>query len=109
VDSVAQLQPSAALAHLKDKGSQAVLLDVREPWEYAQVHVEGSRHIPMGQVPDRLGELDSTLSYVVLCHHGRRSQQVALFLASKGYGQVANVVGGIDAWAAQVDTHLARY
>ena len=106
---VAQLQPSAALAHLKEKGSSAVLLDVREPWEYTQVHVEGSRHVPMGQVPDRLGELDPTLSYVVMCHHCGRSQQVALFLASKGYEQVANLAGGIDAWAAEVDPQMARY
>ena len=107
--SVSQLQPSAALAHLKEKGPTAVLLDVREPWEYTQVHVEGARHMPMGQVPDRLGELDPALSYVVMCHHGGRSQQVALFLASKGFGQVANLAGGIDAWAAELDPNLARY
>ena len=105
--AIPQLDPAAARALIQEHG--AVLLDVREPWERALVHVEGSRHIPMGQVPDRLGELDSASQYVVMCHHGRRSQQVALFLASKGYAQVSNLAGGIEAWAEQLDPNLARY
>ena len=106
---IPQLQPGPARTLLKEQGDKAVLLDVREPWEYARVHVEGSRHIPMGEIAGRLGELDPKARYVVMCHHGGRSQQVALFLASKGYAQVANLAGGIDAWAAQVDPNLARY
>ncbi|HEY1991777.1 MAG TPA: rhodanese-like domain-containing protein [Gammaproteobacteria bacterium] len=104
---VPQLAPLAAQALIQEQG--AVLLDVREPSEYAQVHVEGSRHIPMGQVPDRLAELDPAAQYVVMCHHGGRSQRVADFLASKGYAQVANLAGGIDAWSLQLDPNLARY
>jgi rhodanese-related sulfurtransferase len=107
--SVPQLSPGVARTLLKEQGDKAVLLDVREPWEYAQVHVEGSRHIPMAQIPERLGELDPKTRFVVMCHHGGRSQQVALFLTSKGYGQVANLAGGIDAWAELVDPNLARY
>jgi len=107
--SVPQLSPGAARTLLKEQGDKAVLLDVREPWEYAQVHVEGSRHIPMGQVPERLGELDPKARYVVMCHHGGRSQQVAQFLTDKGFGQVANLAGGIDAWALTLDPNLARY
>jgi rhodanese-related sulfurtransferase len=107
--SVPQLAPAAAQTLLKEQGAMAVLLDVREPSEYALVHIEGARHIPMGQVPERLGELDSAQSYVVMCHHGSRSQQVALFLASRGYGQVVNLAGGIDAWATELDPDLARY
>ena len=85
------------------------MLDVREPWEYEQVHVEGARHIPMAQIPDRLAELDPKARYVVICHHGGRSQQVAQFLMTKGYDQVANLAGGIDAWALALDPNLARY
>jgi rhodanese-related sulfurtransferase len=107
--SVPQISPGVARTLLKEQGDKAVLLDVREPWEYAQVHVEGARHIPMGQIPDRLGELDPKGRYVVMCHHGGRSQQVAQFMMSKGYGQVANLSGGIDAWAADLDPNLARY
>lgn len=107
--SIPQLSPGPARTLLKEQGDKAVLLDVREPWEYAQVHVEGSRHIPMGEIPARLGELDPKARYVVMCHHGGRSQQVALFLSSKGYEQVANLAGGIDAWAVALDPNLARY
>jgi rhodanese-related sulfurtransferase len=106
---IPQLSAGAARNLLLEQGDKAVLLDVREPWEYAQVHVEGARHIPMGQIPERLGELDLQTRYVVMCHHGGRSQQVAQFMASKGYGQVANLAGGIDAWSQIVDPNLARY
>ena len=106
---IPQLSAGAARNLLLEQGDKAVLLDVREPWEYAQVHVEGARHIPMGQIPERLGELDPQARYVVMCHHGGRSQQVAAFLASKGYGQVANLAGGIDAWSQVVDPNLPRY
>ena len=109
MSGIPQLSPGAARNLLLEQGDKAVLLDVREPWEYTQVHVEGSRHIPMGQVPDRLGELDPASNYVVICHHGGRSQQVASFLASKGYAHVANLAGGIDAWAEALDPNLARY
>ncbi|HEX4300113.1 MAG TPA: rhodanese-like domain-containing protein [Gammaproteobacteria bacterium] len=107
--SVPQLHPGVARTLLKEQGDKAVLLDVREPWEYAQVHVEGARHIPMAQIPERLGELDPKARYVVMCHHGGRSQQVAQFLMDKGFGQVANLAGGIDAWAEALDPNLARY
>lgn len=105
---IPQLDPGQAQALLREKGTAGVLLDVREPWEYAQVHVEGSLHIPMGEIPDRLEELNSGHTYVVMCHHGRRSQQVAQFLDSRGYA-AANLAGGIDAWAAELDPRLARY
>lgn len=105
--AIPQLNPQEVQALLKEQG--ATLLDVREPWEYAQVHVEGSLHIPMGQVAQRLAELNSAHSYVVMCHHGRRSQSVADFLASQGYARVANLAGGIDAWALEVDPRLPRY
>ncbi len=106
---IPQLKPAAARELLEQHGSAGVLLDVREPWEYAQVHVEGSVHIPMGQIPDRLAELNSAHSYVVMCHHGGRSQQVAAYLGSRGFPEVANLAGGIDAWAADLDPHLPRY
>ena len=105
---VPQLNPGQAQALLRDKGQACVLLDVREPWEYQQVHVEGSLHIPMGEISDRLEELNSGRTYVVMCHHGGRSQQVAQYLVSQGY-TAANMMGGIDAWAATLDPRLPRY
>lgn len=92
---------------------QPVLLDVREPFEVALARVapEGCEtvHIPMGVVPPRLSELDPNRPLACLCHHGGRSMQVALFLKARGFAQVVNVQGGIDAWAADVDSSVPRY
>jgi rhodanese-related sulfurtransferase len=105
--SVSQLTPAEA-RELLDSDADAVLLDVREDWEYAQAHIEGSRLIPMGELPDRLDELNPAHTLVVLCHHGNRSQQVATWLQSRGY-TVNNVAGGIQAWAETVDPSLPQY
>lgn len=104
-----QLAPAEAKALLDQGREDCVLLDVREPWEYEQVHIPGSCHIPMGEIPARLGELNPGHTIVVLCHHGGRSQQVATFLSTRGFGQVMNLAGGIDAWAATLDPALPRY
>jgi rhodanese-related sulfurtransferase len=107
MSQVPQLTPAEAHALLAGQ-SGAELLDVREDWEYARVHVAGSRTIPMGEIPARLDELNPAHVFVVLCHHGARSQQVATWLQSRGY-TVNNVAGGIDAWAATLDPALPRY
>ena len=104
---VPQLTPAQARDLLASQ-PDTVLLDVREEWEYELTHVEGSRLIPMGELPDRLGELNPAQVLVVLCHHGNRSQQVANWLQGRGY-KVNNVVGGIEEWAVSVDPSLPRY
>lgn len=90
-----------------------VVLDVREPAELqiASVTAQGFTllTIPMGTVPLRLAELDPQQPIACLCHHGGRSMQVAQFLASSGFDKVANIAGGIHAWAAEVDPSLATY
>ncbi len=86
-----------------------VLLDVREDWEVAQARMSDAIHIPMGQIPARLGELDKIQPLVVICHHGMRSQQVAQYLEKNGFADISNLAGGIDAWAEQVDTSIPRY
>jgi adenylyltransferase/sulfurtransferase len=87
----------------------ALLVDVREPDEVATCAVAGSRHIPMRQIPENLAQLPKDRHILVMCHHGGRSQKVTLFLRANGYNQATNVAGGIDAWAEQIDTALARY
>ena len=93
--------------------ARAVVLDVREPWELqtASVGADGFMllAIPMNQIPARLGELDPGQPVACLCHHGGRSQQVAMYLAGKGFGHVANIAGGIDAWARERDAAVPRY
>lgn len=91
------------------KSSSVTLLDVREPWEYERVHLQGSVHIPMDDIHGRLGELDPQQPYVVVCHHGNRSRQVASFLAARGFADVINLEGGIEAWALSVAPELPRY
>lgn len=86
----------------------AILLDVREPSELRAAAIAGALHIPMRQVPGRVGELPRDKPILVLCHHGGRSQVVADWLAPQGF-DVANVAGGIDAWADEVDPSIAKY
>ena len=90
-----------------------LLLDVREPWEFglAAIRVDGLRtlHIPMGEIPARLAELDPRRPVVCICHHGLRSAQVVAFLERQGFDAAYNLGGGIDAWSEQVDRNVPRY
>jgi rhodanese-related sulfurtransferase len=97
------------LVSWRNQGKTFVLLDVREPDEVATARVEGSVWIPMREIPERLRELDPTVPVAVMCHHGGRSERVAGFLASRGFSDVVNVAGGIDAYAQHIEPNLARY
>lgn len=85
------------------------LLDVREHWEAEICRIGGAALIPMSTIPQRIAELETTAPIVVICHHGVRSLQVALFLARAGFTEVHNLQGGMAAWAEQVDPAMARY
>ena len=91
----------------------AVVLDVREPWEFqtASIHPDGYTllQMPMRSIPARLQELDPEQPIACLCHHGARSAQVAYFLAQQGFSRVANIEGGIEAWSLQLDPSVPRY
>lgn len=104
---------AADLARLRaatpDASSAPLVLDVREPWEVALCSLPDSMAIPMREIPARLAELDPARHIVCLCHHGGRSQQVAMFLEHNGFTTVSNLAGGIDAWAREVDPSVARY
>lgn len=102
------LTPAEFLARRDVDGSWQ-LLDVREPWEVGIVSVPGSINIPMPQIPERYTELDTDRPLAVLCHSGGRSARAADFLAGRGFSRVANISGGIDAWAREIDDSLPRY
>lgn len=109
-----QVRPSQLSHWLQQHANERpVVLDVREPLEltFASVRPEGFDlvHIPMNQLPARLGELDPQRPLACLCHHGMRSQRVAMFLAHNGFEQVVNIDGGIDAWSAERDPGVAQY
>jgi rhodanese-related sulfurtransferase len=105
-----EITPSELDAWRKDAGRAApVLVDVREPWEHDRARIEGSTLIPMREIPARLGEFPADREIVLMCHHGSRSAQVALWLARNGIDRVHNLAGGIDAWSRQVDPAIPRY
>jgi rhodanese-related sulfurtransferase len=107
---VKQISAPELAGWLADAGrSKPVLLDVREPWEHQTCRIEGSLLVPMGEVPARAGELDPDADIVVICHHGGRSMQVALFLGKQGFARVHNLAGGVDAWARSVDPSMPTY
>ena len=98
---------------LEMRAQSPLLLDVREPWEFAlaAIRVEGLRtlHIPMNEVPGRLDELDAAQPVVCICHHGMRSAQVVAFLERQGFEAAYNLAGGIHAWSEQVDASVPCY
>ena len=92
-----------------DKGDQVVLLDVREPWEFDLAKLNGSTLIPLATLPQSLDKLNRETEIVAICHHGMRSADATNFLLQQGFSNVKNLVGGIDAWSAQVDQSVPRY
>jgi sulfur-carrier protein adenylyltransferase/sulfurtransferase len=96
-------------AAARGRERSVVLLDVREPFEWDIVHVDGARHVPLRDLPARLRELDGHAEVLVYCHHGTRSRQAVELLKAAGFSKARSVRGGIDAWAAEVDHQLPRY
>ncbi len=117
----------AALAGARHDASEnplksAVLLDVREPWEFELARIENSVNIPMSTLVGRVDEvrslqqaaspdasLSATAPIILICHHGMRSMQCAQFLMGQGLTQLINLSGGIDAWSARVDPAVPQY
>lgn len=105
-----QMTPTELADRLAAAGDdKPVLLDVREPWEFEICRIEGARSMPMRSVPARIEELDVDAETVVICHHGMRSEQVAMFLERQGFSNVINLSGGVAAWADSVEPGMARY
>lgn len=105
-----QITAGQLAAWLADAGrDKPLLLDVREPWEWETARIEGSQHMPMREVPARRGEIDPDREVVAICHHGGRSQQVAMFLEKNGFSKVHNLQGGVDAWSRTVDPAVPLY
>jgi rhodanese-related sulfurtransferase len=108
---VPELTPSEFCARWSaaERGKSVVLLDVREPDELEAAAVTEALHIPMREIPARIGELDRTVPLVVMCHSGGRSRRVADFLLGNGFSNVFNLRGGIDAWSTEIDPQVPRY
>ncbi|OGI52431.1 MAG: sulfurtransferase [Candidatus Muproteobacteria bacterium RIFCSPHIGHO2_02_FULL_60_13] len=104
-----QLSVRELKERLDKKSDKLVVLDVREPWERNICALPEAVTIPMREVPARAAELPKDANIVVVCHHGIRSQQVALYLERVGFDKLNNVVGGIDAWAREIDPKMQTY
>jgi len=108
-----QVRPTDLPAWLQAQGARSVVLDVREPGELATAAIQADGFdlvaIPMNSIPGRLAELDPEQPVACLCHHGARSQRVAMFLLQNGFSRVANIAGGIDAWSLERDAGVPRY
>ena len=99
-----------AFAQQRQRPDTPLLLDVREPWEYQTASVPNSLLMPMGEIASRAHtELDPDAPVVVMCHHGARSLNVALWLREQGFTHAQSLAGGIDAWSRTVDPGVPRY
>jgi rhodanese-related sulfurtransferase len=106
---IEELTPQEFLER-RTAGAAMTLLDVREDWETKLAPVPSPIvHIPMGQIADRLGELDPNTATVVICRSGGRSREVARFLAGHGFNSVFNLEGGILAWSRDIDPGIPQY
>lgn len=107
---IAQIEPEAVKQKL-DKGEPVILVDVREPEEYAICHLEGSQLIPLGELIRRTDEVEAPdgALVVVYCHHGVRSLSGAALFQRAGIENVVSMSGGIDAWSLRIDPSVRRY
>ncbi len=104
--------PEISVAELKaklDAREDFLLLDVREPYEYDIARIPGAKLIPLGELPSRMSELDSAQEIALHCKTGRRSAQALRALREAGFSKLANVHGGIEAWANEIDPSVPKY
>jgi molybdopterin/thiamine biosynthesis adenylyltransferase/rhodanese-related sulfurtransferase len=85
------------------------LIDVREAFEYEIARIDGAKLIPLGEIAERVSELQREQPIVVHCHSGQRSAQAVRLLRQWGFANVYNLDGGIDAWSDQIDSNVPKY
>lgn len=96
---------------LSDPTANLLLIDCRNQDEYDHCRIEGSVLIPLGEIPNRLSEIEprQDATIVVHCHHGMRSLKAATFLRHNGFPHAQSMAGGIDVWSDQIDSSVAKY
>jgi len=92
-----------------DAGEPLELIDVRETFEYEIARIDGAKLIPLGEIAQRADELQRDQPIVVHCHSGQRSAQAVRLLQQRGFANVYNLEGGIDAWSDQIDPNVPKY
>jgi len=104
---IQDLNPKEFKDYLVD--NEVTLVDVREQWEFDICQIKGAILIPLGEIAKSYVNLNKDSKIALYCHSGIRSMHVADFLLSKGFQSLANLQGGIDAWAQEIDTTVERY
>ncbi|PYK17712.1 MAG: molybdenum cofactor biosynthesis protein MoeB [Verrucomicrobia bacterium] len=92
-----------------DTGDPFELIDVREPFEFEIARIAGAKLIPLGEIAERLDELEREKPIIVHCHSGKRSAQAVRLLQQHGFAKIYNLEGGIDAWSEQIDPNVPQY
>jgi sulfur-carrier protein adenylyltransferase/sulfurtransferase len=95
------------LAALKEANANFMILDVRDPWEYQERNL-GGHLIPLKELPNRLNELNRDQQIIVHCQMGGRSSRATAYLLEQGFKNVANLRGGIKAWAREIDPSMPQ-
>jgi sulfur-carrier protein adenylyltransferase/sulfurtransferase len=104
--------PAISVQELKrkmDAREAFELIDVREPFEFEIARIDGAKLIPLGEMAGRANELQREQTLIVHCHSGRRSAQAVRLLKQRGFTDVYNLEGGIDAWSDQIDQSVPKY
>ena len=94
---------------LKERASEILLLDVRNDNEVAFCKIEGSKHIPLNELPNRFNELDKGKETYIYCRSGARSRNAVEYLKQNGFTSLRNVRGGILEWSDKVDSTIPKY
>jgi adenylyltransferase/sulfurtransferase len=93
-----------------DAGEDIQLIDVRQPEEWAFAKIEGAKLIPLGEILNRMGEIDENRETVLHCKAGMRSANAVQALQRAGFkGDLKNLKGGITAWSNEVDPKVPKY
>jgi adenylyltransferase/sulfurtransferase len=109
---VATNVPTVSVRELKQKldaHEPIQLVDVREPFEHEIASIDSARLIPLGELPDRLSELDRDRLTIVHCHSGMRSAQAVRLLRDASFANVFNLEGGIAKWSDEIDSDVPKY
>lgn len=103
-----QIEPGELKLRL-DRGEPLLLVDCREPHEFAICHLPGAKLVPMAEVPANLALFASAAEVVIYCHHGIRSLNVTAWLRAQGIEGVRSLAGGMERWSLEIDSSVPRY
>ena len=94
---------------LLDSGTDIVLVDVREKWEFEYCHIPNSIHISVTDIPDNISKLETKKPLILVCHNGIRSRHIGEELIKNCFDNLINLKGGVDQWADDIDVSMPKY